>query len=85
MVRRIQVSKVISSRYSAWPTSPERPDSWDERMSGCDTVEAEGGEVIRLASSPMQSTPRPGWVILLSDGDSKSGFTWTLYGISPGH
>ena len=75
--RRVQVSRVISSRYAG----DSRPVSWDLRQAGVDTVEVSGGEVIKLASTPMQSPPRPGWVLMLTGGD-EAGYSWTLYGMS---
>lgn len=85
--RRVRVERLISSRYSskaaAGTCSPgvERPDSWDSRVDGTDVVTLDGGETIRLASTPMQSPPKPGWVLMLTGGDAGVGFTWTLYGI----
>jgi hypothetical protein len=75
--RRVQVNRVISSRYAG----DSRPDSWDLRQAGIDTVEVSGGEVLKLASTPMQSPPKPGWVLMLTGGD-KEGYSWTLYGMS---
>ncbi len=85
--RRVRVERLVSSRYSPKATadtcSPgvERPDSWDLRMGGVDVITVDGGETIRLASTPMQSPPKPGWVLMLTGGDSGKGATWTLYGM----
>jgi hypothetical protein len=85
--RRVNVEKVVSSRYCqrgaeqsgmGWP---ERPDSWDQRLGGLDVIIVDGGETLRLASTPMQSPPKPGWVLMLTGGDAGQGFTWTLYGM----
>jgi hypothetical protein len=90
---RVQVAELVSSRYEAAADSlcePEngrscsaRPLSWDERVGGVDIVTTVGGDSIKLFSSPMQSPPKPGWVILLTGGNSTDGYTWTLYGIPP--
>jgi hypothetical protein len=60
---------------------PFRPDNWDERHSGIDIIRTTDGEVLKLLSDGMQSTPKPGWVIMLLDGNHEQGFKWTLYGI----
>lgn len=78
--RRVRVARVISSRYG----SAERPESWDKRLAGIDVVAVDGGETLRLHSTPMQSPPKPGWVLMLTGGTSEQGFSWTLYGMPRG-
>jgi hypothetical protein len=82
---RVVVQRVVSSRYDSKgaEASNARPDSWDDRIEGIDVVETGGAGVVRLLSSPMQSTPKPGWVLLLGGGNAGSGYSWTLYGITP--
>lgn len=80
--RRVHVKKVISSRYS----SGERPLSWDERVAGIEEIQAEDGELVVLFSNGGQSTPKPGWDILLTQPHrsaqaSQLALEWTLYGI----
>jgi hypothetical protein len=81
---RVEVQRLVSSRYDD-PTQrgTRRPNSWDERIEGIDLVEVAGGGTVRLHSSPMQSPPKAGWILLLSGGNAGQGFTWTLYGIAP--
>jgi hypothetical protein len=86
--RRVQVVRVLSSRYAQSRFGAERavrPGSWDDRRDGIDTVEVEGGEVIKLASTPMQSTPKANWVLMLTGGSAQDGFAWTLYGMPRAH
>ena len=73
----IQVKKIISSRYN----SEERPSSWDDRIAGIDQIESDDGQIYDLISSGQQSTPKPGWGILLQE-QKPEGFTWTLYSMS---
>ncbi|MCO6432338.1 MAG: hypothetical protein J5J00_15900, partial [Deltaproteobacteria bacterium] len=77
--RQVRVKELISSRYP----NGVRPASWDYRTSGIDVVRDESGETLRLQSDGGQSSPKPGWIIVLTDGDAEHGFTWTLYGIHP--
>lgn len=94
--RRIVVQEVVSSRYG--PGS--RPLSWDERSSGVEEVKSTQGEKIMLLSSGGQSTPAPGWELLLTrevstsekkgrnqniDKEGSTASEWTLYGIGPSH
>lgn len=81
---RVQVERLLSSRYSAQP-HVERPQDWEARRSGLDEVEIVGGATIRLASSPMQSPPKPGWILMITGGDADNGFVWTLYGLALNH
>jgi hypothetical protein len=80
MYRRVRVAKVLSSRYGL----AERPESWDRRRAGTDIVVIDGGETLKLYSTPMQSPPKLGWVLMLTGGTSEQGFSWTLYGMSRG-
>jgi hypothetical protein len=86
---RFQVCELISSRYGApvsgrgFSCNPQRPLSWDERKEGVDVVRTLSGEEVKLYSSPMQSPPQPGWVVLITGGSGDTGYTWTLYGIPP--
>jgi hypothetical protein len=79
--RRVEVLGVLSSRYTPHGGA-ERPQSWEGRIGGIDTVQVGGDETIRLVSSPMQSVPKPGWVLMLTSGDATTGYEWTLYGMS---
>ena len=79
---KVCVVSLVSSRYGG---VGERPLQWDERQAGKDVVSIEGGETITLQSSPMQSTPKPGWILVLTGGSHHEGYTWTLYGITPRH
>lgn len=81
---RVQVARVVSSRYSG-QSVVERPQDWEARKGGIDEVEIIGGATIRLASSPMQSPPKPGWILMITGGDADNGFVWTLYGLAPNH
>ena len=80
--RRIIVSEVLSSRYEPG----ERPVSWDKRFSGYDEVRTVEGETVRLLSDGGQSSPAPGWELLLTkpSPQDNTAFQWTLYGILPG-
>lgn len=60
--RRIQVTGVTASRYR--PGS--RPISWDRRAPGIEQVTTATGEEITLYSTGGQSTPAPGWILLLT-------------------
>lgn len=78
--RRIVVSKTISGRYRPG----ERPVNWGKRRAGIDRVTDASGLDITLVSNGGQSTPAPGWELLLTeraDLDNQSGFAWTLYGL----
>jgi hypothetical protein len=79
LYRRVRVARVLSSRYG----SEDRPASWDRRAPGVDVITVDSGETIRLNSTPMQSPPKTGWVLMLTGGDSEQGFSWTLYGMPP--
>ena len=82
--RRIRVAEVLDSRYGPG----KRPVSWDERRSDIETVQTDTGEKIILLSGGGQSSPAPGWEILLTkehpERSTSTGGTpvsWTLYGI----
>jgi len=81
---KVCVGEVVSSRYGA-ANGTTRPLLWDERREGTDVVRVEGGATITLKSSAMQSTPKPGWILVLTGGSEQEGYTWTLYGITPRH
>ena len=92
MSAKVCVAEVVSSRYRGITSvgrvesaGGERPQSWDQRVAGIDVVRAVGGETIKLHSMAMQSTPKPGWVIVLTGGSEDEGYTWTLYGMSRTH
>jgi len=92
MAAKVCVAEVVSSRYDSIDSTGrvggsagERPQSWDQRVAGIDVVRAVGGETIKLHSSAMQSTPKTGWVIVLTGGSEHDGYTWTLYGMSRSH
>ncbi|MCB0318734.1 MAG: hypothetical protein KDD56_08245 [Bdellovibrionales bacterium] len=74
---RDSVEELVSSRYD----DNKRPESWDLRKPGKDVVRLKSGKIISLQSDGGQSPPKPGWVILLTDGNSTEGYHWTLYGI----
>lgn len=80
---RIQVAELVSSRYG--DTTRDRPESWDSRIEGIDTIRSVSGDVVKLKSSAMQSPPKLGWVLYITGGDAASGFTWTLYGMPRHH
>jgi hypothetical protein len=83
---RIEVTELLSSRYdNAENHKRVRPMEWDERLAGVDVVRVSGGHTVRLKSSAMQSPPKPGWVLMLTDGNESEGYAWTLYGLSRSH
>jgi hypothetical protein len=79
--RRVKVREIVAGRYPPG----ERPVSWDERRAGTDEVVTEDGERLLLFDSGGQSTPAPGWELLLrKPAPNHSGaVTWTLYGLGP--
>jgi hypothetical protein len=81
---KVCVAEVVSSRYGS-ARGGYRPLLWEERREGRDVVRLEGGETVTLMSSAMQSTPKPGWILVLTGDSAQDGYTWTLYGISPRH
>ena len=71
---------MIEGRYAPG----KKPLSWDERSAGVDKVRTTEGEELTLFSGGGQSTPAPGWELLLTgerNGDAPA-YSWTLYGIS---
>lgn len=79
---RVTVASIVSSRYGDLTIG--RPESWDMRKEGVDVVQSSTGETIRLLSDGQQSVPQKGWVLLITDGDSTSGYRWTLFGMPEG-
>lgn len=91
---RIEVSKVVSSRYDDsgvlqqiesdrdFSSSLKRPASWDLRRNGVDLVIDQEGREFRLYSDGGQSVPEPGWILLLTGLNSDKEYLWTLYGMS---
>jgi hypothetical protein len=71
-----EVQSVVKSRY----LNLEKPPEWDQRIDGIDVVFTTDGAELKLYSSGMQSTPRPGWKILLRSKNESNEFSWTLYG-----
>ena len=84
--RKITVESVSSSRYTAEFSQKNiaRPNSWDKRVAGIDTITTSEGETIKLHSTGQQSIPQKGWVILLTGGSGSTGYTWTLFGLPKG-
>ncbi len=82
---RVTVKSVVSSRYGDNLKQGEsRPLSWDQRKEGRDIIISESGENIPLFCDGGQSVPQPGWVLLLTDGDTNLGYRWTLFGMPKG-
>lgn len=71
----VEVAELVSGRYPG----AERPSSWDQRKAGIDVVRTTDGKLLNLLSDGGQSPPRKGWSLVLMDGDSAQGYTWTLY------
>lgn len=78
---QIEVKSVTSNRYDH---AGFRPFKWEDRVDGVDEVVTTDGQSIRLLSSGQQSTPSPGWSIILTGGEPRQGYTWTLYGLPQG-
>ncbi|MFN8392652.1 MAG: hypothetical protein U0136_20330 [Bdellovibrionota bacterium] len=57
----MRVGEVLESRYGPG----RRPISWDERRPGVEKIKTDSGEVITLRSGGGQSSPAPGWELLL--------------------
>jgi hypothetical protein len=72
---KVQVSSIVSSRYK----NIARPDSWDERVAGKEVIQTTCGKTLELFSDGQQSTPQPGWVIMVEEGVSTP--KWTLFGM----
>lgn len=79
----VKVVRVIKSRYAPGT----KPLSWDARLSAVEEVEVACGaenKIIQIFSTGGQSTPAPGWSLLLNYcQESKDGKAakWTLFGI----
>ena len=74
--KSVVVGKTLSSRYS----DGLRPMNWDLRCSVVEEVESVEGERFVLASEGGQSTPQPGWKIMLIHEHSEGAYYWTLQG-----
>jgi len=80
--KRVVVAEVLSSRYEPG----ERPVSWDDRSPGLETIRDASGVQHQLYSNGGQSTPAPGWELLLTkeastQAEGAQPLEWTLYGI----
>jgi hypothetical protein len=80
--KRVIVDQVVKSRY----VPGARPLSWDERVPGVEVIRATSGEEISLFSNGGQSSPAPGWELLLTaetimPESRQAALEWTLYGI----
>lgn len=85
---RVKVVEVVKSRYQPGA----RPVSWNDRLGAIEQIKTEKGEVLNIFSNGGQSSPAPGWELLLTtqipsnnvnhlpDG-SGPAFEWTVYGI----
>lgn len=80
--KKIKVKSVLKSRYQPG----YRPVSWDDRVDGIEKVVTEAGEELDLYSNGGQSSPAPGWELMLTKenpvSESSSAIAWTLYGIA---
>lgn len=79
---KVEVAELVRGRYPEFPSGGVRPVKWNARKAGQDIVKLTDGREIILASDGQQSPPAPGWVLMLTGGNSQSGFLWTLYGIT---
>lgn len=83
--QRITIKEVLSSRYAPELLTDysglDRPADWDQRVSGKDVILSSDDQQIVLKSGGGQSTPKQGWVLLLTSGSQEDGYDWTLYGI----
>lgn len=77
--QRVTVSNISRCRYGE---AGERPISWDQRTAGVDEIQTDSGKSLKLFSDGGQGVPKPGWVVLITGGDSDQGYTWTLYGLT---
>ncbi len=73
----IVVGKTLTSRYG----DGVRPQNWDQRISGVEEIESVDGVHFVLNSEGGQSTPQPGWKIMLLSEYSEGTYSWTLQGI----
>lgn len=76
----IVVGKTVTSRYA----DCVRPQNWDQRIAGIEEVESIDGVRFVLNSEGGQSTPQPGWKIMLLSEHSEGAYSWTLQGFEPG-
>lgn len=82
--RRIRIQEILSGRYAPG----KRPLSWDARKPGVEKVRTADGEVLSLYSNGGQSTPAPGWQLLLTKphasatAEEAGALQWTLYGVA---
>ena len=86
-MRRVKILTSSSKRYP----SNSRPQDWDNRVAGYDTITTTDNEELTLFSDGQQSPPKPGWTILLTEPLSpaelqeasiENAYKWTLYGMS---
>ena len=76
--RRVKIAEVINGRYQPG----KKPLSWDDRTAAVEQIRTVDGEQLSLYSTGGQSTPAPGWEILLTSvNDEPNGLLWTLYGL----
>ncbi len=76
--RRVKVAEVLNGRYQPG----KKPLSWDERVAAVEEIRTVDGEKLALFSTGGQSTPAPGWEILLTaENPEPNGILWTLYGL----
>ena len=76
----VTVGEVVKSRYDGGP----RPESWDYRVDGIDTVRSTDGSELCLWSNGQQSPPEICWKIVLMSEEKRDGrscYRWTLYGL----
>lgn len=84
--RKVEVKTRKQSRYdehykNGLLEEGKRPMLWENRQEGIDVIETTESEELRLVSDGQQSPPAEGWTLMLTDGDSDKGYTWTLYGM----
>lgn len=76
----IVVGKTVVSRYA----DGIRPQNWDQRVSGIEEIESVDGVHFVLSSEGGQSTPQPGWKIMLLSEQTEGIYSWTLQGVESG-
>ena len=96
--RRVVVSEVVHGRQmvhgslatSTNPNEGAKNIRWNTRRPGIESIRTTDGETISIYSGGAQSTPAPGWILLLNGekqinsetcSASETAFSWTLYGI----
>ena len=77
--RRIVVKENLGARYG----SDGRPVIWEKRSPSNEKIRTIDGEEVLLNSAGGQSSPAPGWELLLTKEAPQGGFFWTLYGLTP--